>query len=98
MLKSNFYHRKGVVTLAWLALLVCLVSASMIHHHENGLHLAHACQLCVIEEITTHGAAVCVAVSSTIERGIFTADSMLLPITTGAFYFTRDIRGSPHLS
>jgi len=92
------HQRKSVVMLAWLALVMCLVSASSIHHHDRGIHLAHACQLCALEEVTTHGAAISVSVTPVAEPGIWMQVTAPDQHASGARYFTRDIRGSPLFS
>jgi len=95
---QGYSQRKGTVMLAWLALIICLVSTSSIHHHESGIHLAHACQLCALEEVTTHGAAVSVSTIPVVEPSILTLVITPHQQTSGIHYFTRDIRGSPVFS
>jgi len=92
------FQRKGMVMLAWLALLVCLVSASSIHHHDRGIHLAHACQMCALEELTTHGAAVSMGITPLAEPCLLTQDTTPHHLSADSHYFTRDIRGSPAFS
>jgi len=81
--------------LAWLGLLVCLVSASSIHHDEDGVHLLHACQLCNLEEITAHGGSILSSVPAVIETALIAPDDV---VRTEAFivsYDKTDIRGPP---
>jgi len=81
--------------LAWLGLLVCLISASSVHHHKNGIHLLHACQLCSLEEITSHGASVVSSAIPVIEAEVIAQDDAVLPVESIASYYKTDIRGPP---
>jgi len=81
--------------LAWLGLLVCLVSASSIHHDEDGVHLLHACQLCSLEEITAHGASILSCVTPVIETGVIAPDDVVLTEESIVSYDKTDIRGPP---
>jgi hypothetical protein len=95
---QGYYQRKGVVMLAWLALLICLISTSSIHHHEDGMHQLHACQLCALEDVTTHGATVSNHFILTVASDVFVSISMLPLITSHISHFMWDIRGSPVFS
>jgi len=92
------YQRKGMLMLAWLALLICLISTSTIHHHESGIHQVHACQLCALEELTAHGAAFSSSTIIVVELGILALNNILHRMTSSISYFTCDIRGSPVFS
>ncbi len=95
---QNCYQRKGMLVIAWLALFICLISTSSIHHHEDGLHQLHACQLCALEEVTTHGAVVSNHFIFAVASDVFVPISMLPLITSHIPHFMWDIRGSPVFS
>jgi len=95
---QRLYQRKGLVMLSWLTLSICLISASSIHHHDSGIHLPHACQLCLLEKVTTHGSAVSTSITHVVEQAALPLADTMHPITSGVLYFTRDIRGSPLFS
>jgi len=95
---QDSYQRKTMLMLAWLGLFICLVSISSIHHHESGIHQQHACQLCALEELTTHGSAVSASGIPLVKVDIFALVSLVQHMINHAFYFTRDIRGSPVFS
>jgi len=81
--------------LAWLGLLICLVSASSVHHHEDGIHLFHVCQLCSLEEVTAHGAAIVVSAIPVIDNGVVERDEVLHSLDAITCYYKTDIRGPP---
>jgi len=88
-------QRKGLAMFAWLSLLVCLISASSIHNHENGIHLLNACQLCSLEEVTAHSASIVANAISVIETEVITQDDTVLTVVTIIGFYKTDIRGSP---
>jgi hypothetical protein len=52
---QRFQDQKSLIMLAWLALLACLISTTIVHHHDGGIHAAlPACQLCALETISSH--------------------------------------------
>jgi len=98
MTVQRFNQRKGLAMFAWLGLLFCLVSASIIHHHQDGVHLLHACQLCNLEDITTHGSAVSLITLPLMGQNIESEDSVLYSLPIPRRYAIIDIRGSPAIS
>jgi len=98
MFMQGLNQRKGLVMFAWLGLLICLISASTIHHHKAGIHLAHACQLCSLEELTTHGSAVTLATLPVSGQHIEIQNTVLNPLLILFRYSSTDIRGSPIFS
>ena len=98
MTVQQFNQRTGLSMFAWLALLICLISASTIHHHQDGVHLLHACQLCNLENITTHGSAVSLITLPVMGQNIETEDLVLHPRPIQRRYAIIDIRGSPAIS
>ncbi len=95
---QNCYQRKGMLVIAWLALFICLISTSSIHHHEDGLHQLHACQLCALEEITTHGAAASNHFIFAVDSNVFVPIGILPLIINQVSHLMWDIRGPPVFS
>jgi len=98
MTVQRFNQRKGLAMFAWLGVLVYLVSASIIHHHQDGVHLLHVCQLCSIEDITSHGSAVSFTVLPLMEQHIEDEELVLHSLPIPRRYAIIDIRGSPAIS
>jgi len=95
---QRFNQRQGLAMFAWLALLLCLISASTIHHHKDGVHLLHTCQLCSLEDITAHGSAVSLTALPVLGQTIETEDLVLHPLPIQNRFSIIDIRGSPATS
>jgi len=89
------HRRKSLVMLAWLGLMICIASASSVHHHEDGVHLLHACQLCSLEEITAHGASVEAGATATIDVKAFAKDNVIHSLESLSCDYKSSIRGPP---
>jgi len=98
MFMQRLSRRHAFTVLAWLALLICLVSVSSVHHHKDGVHLLHACQLCSLEDITSHGSAVSLTVLPVMGQNIETEDLVLHPRPLQNRFSIINIRGSPATS
>jgi len=98
MFMQRLSRRHALIVMAWVALLICLASGSSIHHHKEGVHLLHACQLCSLENISSHGSAISVSSIPVVNQRAEVQAETLQQQLNLICYYTRDIRGSPVIS
>ena len=85
--------------LSMLAIVVCLWSVATLHSHDAGLHaLDSACISCDLEDITSHGATVTVAVAAA--PGLSYIEQVIPPVTAylAAARIAAPIRAPPVFS